>query len=52
MEGGGGGSNFDVDTGLLSIADMNVLSQMEGTHTFSGWHTTQYKALESEHITQ
>ena len=28
--------------------DINVLSQMEGTHTFSGWRT-QYKALEGEH---
>ena len=27
--------------------DMNVLSQMEGTHTF--WADAQYKALEGEH---
>ena len=29
-------SNFYADTGLLSNACTNVLSQMEGTHTFSG----------------
>ena len=34
-------SYFDVDAGLLSTAWTYNLSQMEGTHTFSGWCSVQ-----------
>ena len=35
-------SDFDVDAGFAFYrTDINVLPQMEGTHTFSGWRTVQ-----------